>query len=82
MQHTIESLIRRINVMHDKSIELHRLRNQYSEISGQNYDKAACKVLIDDMFIIVFLKSILQTVLMFVERVKFHKFMFLFKLNG
>jgi len=49
MQHTIESLIRRINVMHDKSIELHRLRNQYSEISGQNYDKAACKVLIDDI---------------------------------
>ena len=49
MQHTIESLIRRINVMHDKSIELHRLRNQYSELSGQNYDKAACKVLIDDI---------------------------------
>ena len=49
MQHTIESLIRRINVMHDKSIELHRLRNQFSEISGQSYDKAACKVLIDDI---------------------------------
>ena len=32
MQHTIEDLTRRINVMHDKAIELHRLRNQYSNL--------------------------------------------------
>jgi len=35
MQHTIEQLIQKINVMHDKAIELHRLRNQYSDISGK-----------------------------------------------
>jgi hypothetical protein len=49
MQHSIESLTRRIKVMHDKSIELHRIRNQYSELSGKSYDKQACKVLIDDI---------------------------------
>ena len=27
MQHTIQQLIQKINAMHDKAIELHRLRN-------------------------------------------------------
>jgi len=49
MLHTIEELIKRINVMHDKAIELHRLRNQFSEISGKEYDKIACKALLDDI---------------------------------
>lgn len=49
MQHTIEQLIERLNVMKDKAIELHRIRNQYSELSGKEYDKVACKVLIDDI---------------------------------
>jgi GTP-sensing pleiotropic transcriptional regulator CodY len=49
MQHTIEDLIRRINVMHDKAVELHRVRNQYSEISDKTYDKQHCKVLIGDI---------------------------------
>ena len=49
MIHSIEDLIRRINVMHDKAVELHRVRNQYSNISGKTYDKDACKYLIDDI---------------------------------
>lgn len=49
MRHTIEDLIKRINVMHDKAVELHRVRNQYSELSDKTYDKKLCKVLIDDI---------------------------------
>lgn len=49
MQHSIEQLISRINVMKDKAIELHRLRNQYSELSGNTYDKEACQILIDEI---------------------------------
>lgn len=49
MIHTIEQLIERINVMHDKAVELHRLRNQFSQLSGKEYDKVACKALLDDI---------------------------------
>lgn len=49
MQHTVEDLIRRINVMHDKAVQLHRLRNEYSELSGKEYDKVLCKALVDDI---------------------------------
>ncbi len=49
MQHTIEELTRRINVMHDKAIELHRLRNQYSNLTEQTYDHKTCQSLIDDI---------------------------------
>lgn len=49
MLHTIEDLIERLNVMKDKAIELHRLRNQYSEISGKEYNKVACQALLDDI---------------------------------
>ena len=49
MQHSVEQLIVMINVMKDKAIELHRLRNQYSELSGLEYDKIKCKSLVDDI---------------------------------
>ena len=49
MRHTVEDLIRRINVMHDKAIELHRVRNQYSDISGKTYDKVECVRIIEDI---------------------------------
>ena len=49
MQHSVEQLISRINVMKDKAIELHRLRNQYSELSGKTYDKETCHILIDEI---------------------------------
>ena len=49
MLHTIEELIERLNVMKDKAIELHRVRNQYSEISGKEYDKAYATHLLDDI---------------------------------
>ena len=49
MLHTIEELIERLNVMKDKAIELHRVRNQYSELSGKEYDKARAQELLDDI---------------------------------
>ena len=49
MLHTVEQLIERINVMKDKAIELHRLRNQFSELSGKEYDKIACNAILDDI---------------------------------
>ncbi len=49
MLHTIEDLIRRLEVMKDKAILLHRVRNEFSEISYKEYDKAACQNLIDDI---------------------------------
>jgi hypothetical protein len=49
MLHTIEDLIRRLDVMKDKAIELHRVRNQYSELSGKTYDKAYATQLLDDI---------------------------------
>lgn len=49
MQHSIEQLIERLNVMKDKAIMVHRLRNEFAEISGKEYDKATCKALIADI---------------------------------
>ena len=49
MLHTIEELIERLNVMKDKAIELHRVRNQYSELSGKEYDRAVAQALLDDI---------------------------------
>lgn len=49
MLHTVEDLIRRIEVMKDKAILVHRLRNEFAEISGKDYDHKTCKRLIDDI---------------------------------
>jgi hypothetical protein len=49
MQHTIEDLIRRIEVMKDKAVMVHRLRNQYSDLVEQTYDAHTCRVLIEDI---------------------------------
>jgi len=49
MQHSIEDLIRRINVMKDKAVLVHRLRNQYSGLVEEEYDKTACNILIEDI---------------------------------
>lgn len=49
MLHTVEDLIERLEAMKDKAIQLHRLRNQYSEISGKDYDHDTCKALLDDI---------------------------------
>ena len=47
MRHTVEDLIRRINVMHDKAIELQlTVRTAHSDISGKTYDKAECIALL------------------------------------
>lgn len=49
MLHTVEDLIERLETMKNKAIQLHRMRNQYSEISGKEYDYNACKALLDDI---------------------------------
>lgn len=49
MQHTIEELIRRLEVMKDKAIQIHRLRNEFSEISNKEYDKATCNHLLEQI---------------------------------
>lgn len=49
MLHTVEDLIERIELMKTKAIHLHRLRNQYSEISGKTYDKIVCNELLTDI---------------------------------
>lgn len=49
MLHTIEELMQRLEVMKDKAIELHRMRNQYSELSGKTYDKTIANALLDDI---------------------------------
>lgn len=49
MLHTVEDLIERLEVMKDKAIQLHRLRNQYSDLSGKDYDYITCKALLDDI---------------------------------
>lgn len=49
MQHSIEDLIKRLEAMKDKAIEIHRLRNQYSEISGMKYDQEKCQRILDDI---------------------------------
>jgi len=49
MLHSVEDLIRRLNIMKDKAILVHRLRNEFSEISYKEYDKVTCQNLIDDI---------------------------------
>jgi hypothetical protein len=49
MLHTIEDLIHRINLMKDKAILLHRVRNEFAEISYKEYDKTTCQNLIADI---------------------------------
>lgn len=49
MLHTVEDLIRRLDVMKDKAILLHRVRNQYSELSGKTYDKGYANQILDDI---------------------------------
>ena len=49
MLHTVEELIERLSLMIDKAIELHRIRNQYSELSGKQYDKILAQAILDDI---------------------------------
>jgi hypothetical protein len=49
MLHTVEELIERLSLMKDKAIELHRIRNQYSELSGKQYDKVLAQAILDDI---------------------------------
>jgi|TARA_R110001592_G_scaffold259427_2_gene523391 hypothetical protein len=49
MHHTIEELIRRLEQMKDKALTIHRLRNQYAEISGKTYDHETCTRLLAEL---------------------------------
>ena len=49
MKHSVEELIRRLDAMKTKAIQVHRLRNEFSEISNKEYDKATCQHIIDDI---------------------------------
>ena len=49
MQHSIEDWIKRIDTMKDLCIQVHRERNRYADISGQEYDHAACKHLLEQV---------------------------------
>ena len=49
MLHTIEDLIKRINAMQSKAIELHRVRNEFSKLSGKTYDKQRADAMIADI---------------------------------
>jgi hypothetical protein len=49
MQHSVEDLIKRLSVMKDKAIMVHRLRNEFSEQAEKTYDKATCQELINDI---------------------------------
>jgi hypothetical protein len=49
MRHTIEDLILKINAMKDTAVLLHRERNRYSEISGEEYDKIHCNHLLEQI---------------------------------
>ena len=62
MLHTVEDLIRRIEVMKDKAILVHRLRNEFAEISNKDYDHETCKRLIDDIQTLALSNSKLFTV--------------------
>jgi hypothetical protein len=44
MNHTIEQLIERINVMHDKAIQMHRMRN-----ASPDFDKSGCQHILEDI---------------------------------
>lgn len=49
MQHSIEELIRRISAMKDLAIQVHRVRNEFSEISYKEYDRETCNHLIEQI---------------------------------
>jgi hypothetical protein len=49
MQHTVEDLIRKINVMVDKAIQIRTERIRYDTKGGDLYDKDLCKHLLSQV---------------------------------
>jgi hypothetical protein len=49
MQHTVEALIRKINVMVDKAIQIRTERLRYDTKGGEPYDAALCKHLLSQV---------------------------------
>ena len=49
MRHSIESVIQRINVMHDLAVQVHRLRNQFSEDAHCSYDAQKCNHIVEQI---------------------------------
>tara|TARA_B100000927_G_C16107625_1_gene325838 strand:- start:2 stop:223 length:222 start_codon:yes stop_codon:yes gene_type:complete len=49
LQHSIEQWIDRINTMKDLCIQAHRVRNEYSELADQKFDKQHCTHLLEQV---------------------------------
>lgn len=49
MQHTVEALIRKINVMVDKAIQIRTERIRYDTKGGDSYDKDLCNHLLSQV---------------------------------
>ena len=49
MQHSIEQWIDRINAMKDMCIHAHRLRNEYSDLTENNYDYNQVKSILEQV---------------------------------
>jgi hypothetical protein len=49
MQHTVEDLIRKINVMVDKAIQIRTERLRYDTRGGDPYDEDLCKHLLSQV---------------------------------
>jgi hypothetical protein len=49
MQHTIEDLIRKVNVMVDKSIQIRTERLRYDTKGGEEYNEDLCKHLLSQV---------------------------------
>jgi len=49
MRHSIESVIQRINTMHDLAVQVHRLRNEFSEQAEKKYDQDSCNHIIEQI---------------------------------
>lgn len=49
MRHSIESVIQRINTMHDLAVQVHRLRNEFSEQAEKEYDQDSCNHIIEQI---------------------------------
>jgi len=49
MQHSIEQLIQKIEIMKNKAITLHRERCKYSNMTNSTYDKKLCQYLLADI---------------------------------
>lgn len=49
MHHNIEDWIKRLDTMKDLCIQVHRIRNEFAQISYKSYDHDTCKHLLEQV---------------------------------